>query len=197
MLNTKNSSKLAGVSGAVDTGGAPLSVTGAGFVNQLTVLEFTDPTTPFSTGTQYTFHAGSDTSLTAQSVQQDPALTDVRACTVTGCSKAVKADKLWVYPPGKPSVTSVSPASGPAAGGTNVTIGGVNLGCPIGVFFGATAAKSFAKVPGLLDCDSTTTVTAVSPKGKKGTKVKVAVETVGSFFSHTGNGVTEAFFTYK
>jgi hypothetical protein len=197
VVNTKNSSKLAGVSGAVDTGGAPLSVTGSGFANQLTVLEFTDPTTPFSTGTQYMFHATGDTGVTAQSVQQDPALTDVRACTVTGCSKAVKTDKLWVYPPGKPSVTSVSPSSGPAAGGTKVTIDGHNLGCPIGVFFGTTAAKSFAKVPGLLDCGATNTVTAVSPKGRKGTKVTVSVETVGSFFSHTGHGTTNAHFTYK
>jgi hypothetical protein len=197
VVNTKNSSKLAGVSGAVDTGGAPLSVAGSGFASQVTVLEFTDPTTPFSMGTQYTFHASGDTSVSAQSVQQDPALVDVRACTVTGCSKAVKTDKLWVYPPGKPSVTSVSPSSGPAAGGTKVTLGGSNLGCPIGVFFGTTAAKSFAKVPGLLDCDSTTSVTAVSPKGKKGAKVPVSVETVGSFFSHTGNGTTKAFFTYK
>ena len=184
VVNTSNSSKLAGVSGAVDTGGAPLAVAGSGFAKQLTVLEFTDPTTPFSTGTQYMFHAASDTSLSAQSVQQDPALTDVRACTVTGCSKAVKTDQLWVYPPGKPSVTSVSPSSGPAAGGTKVTISGNNLGCPIGVFFGKTAAKSFAKVPGLLDCGATNVVTAVSPKGKKGTKAKVFVETVGSFFSH-------------
>ena len=62
---------------------------------------------------------------------------------------------------------------------------------------GRRLAKSFAKVPGLLDCGATNTVTAVSPKGKKGTKVAVSVETVGSFFSHTGHGTTNAHFTYK
>jgi hypothetical protein len=198
VVNTKNHSELSGVFGAVDTGGAPLRVAGTGFAGgQLINLEFNDPTTPFSTGTQYTFTVAGDKGLTTQSVQQNAALVDVRACTVTGCSKAVKADKLWIYPPGKSDVTSVSPSSGPAAGGTKVTIGGVNLGCPIGVFFGSTPAKKFAATPGLLDCGSTVTLTATSPAGKKGTKAAVSVETVGSFFSHTGHGTSNAKFTYK
>ena len=59
-----------------------------------------------------------------------PALDDVRLCTVTGCSTAGHGDRVLVYPPGRPQVTSLSPDSGPAAGGTLVTIGGRNLGLP-------------------------------------------------------------------
>ena len=58
VVNTKNSSKLAGVSGAVDTGGAPLSVTGSG-LRQPARPCWSSPTRRRRSrpGTQYTFHA--------------------------------------------------------------------------------------------------------------------------------------------
>jgi len=161
------------------------------------VIEFNDTTSPFSAGTQYTFTANGDTSLSARTVAQNPALTDVQVCTVSGCSKAVKADRLYVYPPGNPDVTSVSPSSGPAVGGTKLTISGHNLGCPLGVFFGAAPARSFTPQPAPLDCGSTITLTATSPKGKAGTKVPVRVETIESFFAHAGHGTSTGTFTYK
>jgi hypothetical protein len=91
----------------------------------------------------------------------------------------------------------VRPASGPAAGGTKVTIGGGNLGCPLGVFFGSVKAASFTPVQALLDCASTTAVQAVSPKGKSGTKVAVLVETIEGFFTGSGRGITSVRFAYK
>ena len=57
-----------------------------------------------------------------------------------------------------PTVTSVSPNSGPAAGGTKVTITGTNLTQVTGIAFGANQATSFS-------CPSSTTCTAVSPAG--------------------------------
>ena len=80
------------------------------------MVDFTDTKSPFSTGTQYTFNVASNGSLSTQTVQQNPALVDVQRCTVTGCSRAVKADRLYLYPPGNPHVISVSPSSGRAAG---------------------------------------------------------------------------------
>jgi hypothetical protein len=113
-------------------------------------------------------------------VQQNPALADVLLCTVTGCSRAVHADRLYLYQPGNPHVTSVSPPSGPAAGHTKVTIHGANLGCALAVFFGKVKASSFTQPAARLDCGSTITLLATSPAGNAGAKVGVSVETIES-----------------
>ena len=146
----------------------------------------------------YRFAVTSNASLRTQTVGQNPALVDVRLCTVSGCSKIGPADRLYLYPPGNPRVTSAKPASGPAAGGTKVTIGGGNLGCPLGVFFGKVNAKSFTPAQALLDCASTTAVRAVSPpRGRSDAKVPVSVETIERFFTGSGYGASAARFTYK
>lgn len=69
----------------------------------------------------------------------------------------------------QPSVTAVSPASGPTAGGVEVTITGTNLGQATGVSFGAAAASSVHVL-------SATTVTAIAPAHAVGT-VDVSVVT--------------------
>jgi alpha-tubulin suppressor-like RCC1 family protein len=69
-----------------------------------------------------------------------------------------------------PSVTSVSPSSGPTAGGTEVTIGGANLSGATSVRFGANAATSFSVL-------SAGSISAVAPPGS-GT-VDVTVTTPG------------------
>jgi len=198
VVNTINSTELDGTYGAPDTGRTPIQVSGQGFAGQLIApIEFADTSSPFSLGTQYTFTVNGNTSLATQTVAQNPALVDVRLCTVTGCSRNRPADLLYIYPPGNPRVTSVSPASGPAAGGTKVTIGGNNLGCPLEVFFGNVKAESFTLVKALLDCGSTTTVRATSPPGTAGTEVGVTVGTIESYFTGSGRGTTTARFTYK
>jgi IPT/TIG domain len=197
LANTQNRKTLNGTYGAPDSGGTAISVRGNGFTDQLSVIEFTDVESPFSTGTQYMFKVASDSSLSTQTVGQNPALVNVRLCTVSGCSRAVKADQLYLYPPGNPHVSSVSPSSGPAAGGTKVTVDGNNLGCAIAVFFGKAKAKKFTQGPSPLDCGSTSTLTATSPKGKAGEKVLVRVETIESYFANAGHGTSRARFTYK
>jgi pro-kumamolisin-like protein/IPT/TIG domain-containing protein len=190
--------KLDGIGGAADTGGTPIKISGRGFSGQLIApVEFTDSRSPFSLGTQYSLTVASDTAVATQTVGQNPALVDVQLCTATGCSKTSKADRLYLYPPGIARVGSVTPASGPAAGGTKVTISGGNLGCPLAVFFGKVKAKSVTPVQALLDCASTTAVRAVSPKGKAGSKVPVSVETFEGFFTGGGHGTTSAKFTYR
>ena len=72
---------------------------------------------------------------------------------------------------GTPTVTSISPISGPAVGGTAVTITGTNLTGATAVYFGTTAATSFTVV-------SDTSITATSPAGTAGT-VDVTVTTAG------------------
>ena len=55
-------------------------------------------------------------------MSQNPALANVQVCTVTGCSLNPPSDELWLYEPGAPTVNSVTPDSGPAAGGTAVRL---------------------------------------------------------------------------
>jgi serine/threonine protein kinase len=72
-------------------------------------------------------------------------------------------------PPARPVVTGISPNSGPAAGGTSVTITGKNLSSATGVSFGGAGGK--------ITADSSTRITATSPSGS-GT-VNITVTTKG------------------
>jgi hypothetical protein len=188
--------RLEGMSGAVDTGGAPLTITGKGMLGQVTLARFDDSASPPSEGTNYAVSAVSDRKLTTQTVSQNPALANVQVCTVTGCSAISKADLLFLYPPGQPEVESLKPSSGSAAGGTKVVVRGQNLGCPLAVAFGSEEAASFTPVQALLACGSTTTLDALSPAGTAGSKVPVTVTTAESYFTDAGEEPTKALFTY-
>jgi len=74
-------------------------------------------------------------------------------------------------PPPAPAVTSVSPSSGPMAGGTSVTITGTTLSGASSVKFGSAAASSFT-------VNSDTSITATSPAGQVGA-ADVTVTTPG------------------
>lgn len=81
-----------------------------------------------------------------------------------------------------PTVTSVSPASGPTAGGTAATITGTNFTGATAVKFGATNATSFSVT-------NATTIAATAPAGAAGA-VTVAVTTSG------GTGSKASAYTY-
>ncbi|MFX3575933.1 putative Ig domain-containing protein [Ralstonia mannitolilytica] len=81
-----------------------------------------------------------------------------------------------------PTVTSVSPSSGPTAGGTSVTITGTNFAGTTAVKFGATNASSFT-------VNSATSITATAPAGAAGT-VDVTVTNA------SGTSPTSAFDRY-
>jgi hypothetical protein len=94
----------------------------------------------------------------------------VTVTTPGGSSAATSADQ---YTYKAPSVSSVSPSSGPAAGGTRVTISGVDLQGATGVAFGSTQASGFT-------VNSTgTKITVTAPAGTHGT-VDVTVTTPGA-----------------
>ncbi len=71
-----------------------------------------------------------------------------------------------------PGVSSLSPASGPAAGGTSVTIQGQDFTGTTAVSFGGTPSASF-------NVDSDAQITAVSPPGQPGA-VDVGIENPGA-----------------
>ena len=77
-----------------------------------------------------------------------------------------------------PAVTLISPTSGPAAGGTSVTIGGTDFNGVTGVSFGAKAASSFTvESEGKITAVSPAVVTAVSPAVAAAEAVDVSVTT--------------------
>jgi large repetitive protein len=183
--------------GAADTGGAPMAISGRGFDQAVGPLEFVDVATGASIfATQYTYTVLNDSSISTESVASNPGLDDVEVCSVTACSLNPPSDYFYLYPPGNPVVTSVTPASGPASGGTKIAIRGQNLGCVTGVFFGTVAAEKFSNAQAILDCGSTTVVHATAPPGRAGTTVKVTVTTVESDFTGTGPSKSSASFTY-
>jgi large repetitive protein len=81
---------------------------------------------------------------------------DITVTTPAGTSTDGAADH-YTYTAG-PAVTALSPARGPATGGTSVTITGANLTGASAVTFGATAATGFTVV-------SATQITATAPSG--------------------------------
>jgi Pro-kumamolisin, activation domain/IPT/TIG domain len=184
------------------TGGAVLVIKGKGL--QVTnSVQFTDVGPAgaefgFSTKTAFTLGKVSATSVTLTTPGDQPGIDQVSACDVSGCSAALSSgDTFTYYPLGTPKVSSVSVAKGKA--GTKVTIDGSNLGFVEAVYFGKVKAKTFANVPALLDCGSTTQLTAVVPPGKAGSKVEIRVVTLESEVTGTGQSARnpKVTFTYK
>ena len=143
-----------------DTGGDQVTVTG----NYLTGGTMAFGGSAVTTSCTQTTCTG----LSAGSFTDGPA--DVTVKTASGISATTAADKFTYHKPGPPSVSGVSPAAGPAGGGTRVVITGANLTGGT-VDFGATPAAA-------VTCTSATSCSAVSPTGAVGA-VDVAVATDG------------------
>ncbi|MDR3584709.1 MAG: cell wall-binding repeat-containing protein [Desulfosporosinus sp.] len=103
----------------------------------------------------------------------DAMLTEGKTYTVTAAKTGYTfgtAQNVVVPAAPVPTITGISPASGPAAGGDTITINGTNLSVVNAVYFGSTSATSF-------NLGSDTSLTAVAPAGS-GT-VDVTVYSLG------------------
>jgi len=110
----------------------------------------------FGTTPAASFTVLSPTSITAVS-PPGTGTVDVTVSTPEGTSPTGAQDRFsYDVPP--PSITEVSPTSGPEAGGTTVTVSGTDLTGTTAVKFGATSATSFT-------INSDTSLTAISPGG--------------------------------
>jgi hypothetical protein len=184
------------------TGGAVLMIRGKGLQDTSSV-QFTDvgkagAADGFSTKTAFTLTNVTATSVTLTTPGDQPGIDQVSACDVSACSTPkASEDTFTYYPLGTPKVISVSPAKGKT--GTKVTINGANLGFIEAVYFGKVKAKTFANVAALLDCGSTTQVTAIAPPGRAGSKVEIRVVTLEAEITGTGESARnrKATFTYK
>ena len=130
-------------------GGTAVTITGGGFIGATSVQFGTSPATSFT--------VVSDSQITATS----PAGTgtvDVTVSNDTGTSATSTADQFTYTVPGAPTVSGISPNSGPTGGGTTVIITGSGFTDATSVRFGATSVPAFA-------VNSSTRITATSPAG--------------------------------
>lgn len=156
----------------------------------ITGLSFTGTVSVNFGGTSVAFTLVNDTTLTVTAPAHAAGQVDVLVTTGLGTSTNTAADN-YTYQE-LPAVTAISPTTGPAAGGTVVTITGTNLLGATAVTFGGTAATTFTVV-------NATTITATSPVHAVGTvdvlvttPVGTSANTAADNFIYTGGPTVTA-----
>ncbi|HEY6506403.1 MAG TPA: IPT/TIG domain-containing protein [Vicinamibacterales bacterium] len=163
-------------------GGTIVVITGTGFTGATAVT--------FGGTAATTFTVNGATQITATAPAKAAGTVDILVTTPAGTSPNTPDDN-FLYGTG-PSITSISPAQGPVAGGTTVTITGTGFTGATAVMFGSTAATSFTVA-------SDTSITAVSPAGANGvvrisvvTPLGTSADTAADNFTY-GTGATVTF----
>ncbi len=119
------------------------------------------------------------TTITATTPAGSAGATTVTVTNTGGQSGSLASAFTYIAPP---TVTSVSPNNGPAAGGTAVTITGTNYAAGATVKFGSTAATNVTVV-------NSTTITATTPAGSAGA-VTVTVTNSNGLSGSLASGFT-------
>ncbi len=138
-------------------GGTSITVTGTGFTGATGVQFGPNPAVSFS--------VVSNTQLTATS-PAGAGTVDVVVNTLGGKSATSAANRFTYSDTPVPTVTGISPTSGPAAGATSVTVTGTGFIGATAVSFGPNPATSFT-------VDSGTQISAISPAGSGTVDVRV------------------------
>jgi IPT/TIG domain len=154
-------------------GGTSVTITGTNFTNVTAV-------TIGGTAVQFKVVVNS-TTITATTAAHVAGVADTVVTTTSGTSTISSADQFTYT--SKPTVSGISPNTGPIAGGTSVTITGTNLTGATSVLFGSTPATIVVNGPN--------SITATAPPGT-GT-VNVTVTTI----SGTSAVSTPDQFTYS
>jgi hypothetical protein len=141
-------------------GGTKVTIAGTGFTGA-TGVSFGD--TPAAS-----FTVNSSTSMTVVAPAASAGTVEVTV-TNSGGTSAPGASEFAFVP--APSVSSLSPATGPVSGGTEVTITGVNLTGATQVTFGGTPTEFWV--------NDDSSITAISPAAESADSVSVRVTTVG------------------
>jgi hypothetical protein len=161
------------------------------------VFQAKNPAT-FTTSASLAISNQTETSLTVTIPQLQTFPTDVLVCSATGCSQPDPAvDTFQEAYAGRPIVSSSGPASGPAHGGTIVTIQGSLDAEVTAVDFGRTPATIVSEAEGF----PSGPLIVLAPPGKAGTKVSITITTVGGTFTKPPQPrsapTRDAVFTYK
>jgi hypothetical protein len=142
------------------TGGTSVTITGTEFGGGVSRVTFGGVDAQ-------SFKVLSGTSIVAVAPAENAAQVDVTVTTPFGTSPLVSADHYKFTP----IVEAITPNSGPAAGGTSVTITGTGFALGASattIKFGATKAK-------VVECSSSTTCTAIAPAHEAATVDVVAI----------------------
>ena len=151
-------------------GGTSVTITGTHFTGPISVT--------IGGALATTFTLVSATSITATTPSGTAGTASVLVTTPGGTNSA---NTLYTYV-AAPTVTAISPTSGPTTGGTAVTITGTNFTGATSVTIGGAAATSVVVV-------NPTTITANTPAGAAGT-ASVLVTTAG------GTNAANSLYTY-
>ncbi|WP_328296185.1 IPT/TIG domain-containing protein [Kineococcus sp. NBC_00420] len=149
---------ITSISPTTATAGDTVTITGTDFVG-LSAIKF---------GTLGASGSYSNTSITTTVPSGGAGTVDLAITAAGGTSTATTASK-FTFKTTAPSITTISPTAGPVAGGTSVTLTGINFTGATAVKFGTVAAKSFT-------VNSATSITAVSAAGSAAT-VDITVTT--------------------
>ena len=153
-----------------------LTITGHGLQDVNTVVVELQGDLDFLYSTSTAISGQSDTSLTVTLPSGFAAPADVLACSATSCSNPnPKVDTLTLAYPGRPSISAVGPHSGPAHGGTIVTIQGALDSELTAVHFGSAKARILSAP----ELTASGTIVVVAPPGTAGKKVSVTISTLG------------------
>jgi hypothetical protein len=136
-------------SSGTETGGQSVTITGTNFTS-------TTESVDFGTTSATNFTESNPDLLIAISPAEAAGAVNVTVTTIGGTSATSSADTYTFVTNPAPTVTDISPTSGPTAGGTSVTVTGTNFASVSAVDFGATAATTFT-------VNSATSITATSP----------------------------------
>jgi hypothetical protein len=115
-------------------GGSSVTITGTGFTGAGGVS--------FGTLAASSYTVLSDTQIKAITPTEGAGIVDVRVTNISGTSPTSSADQYMFVPP-QPAVTAVSPNTDTTAGGTPITIHGMNFTNATGVFFGTAPATVY------------------------------------------------------
>ena len=163
--------------GGPSTGGTKLRVKGSG-ISSVKIVEFASQVSPgYGASISVAISSRAGNSLTVRTPADLPGPVDVLLCSVTACSRPnPRVDTFVYYSLGHPSVSHIDRRSGPAAGGSVVTLFGQGLNGASGVRFGAALSTRLRTAPGFPDGDPYL-LSTLAPPGRAGSTVPVRVVT--------------------
>jgi hypothetical protein len=145
-------------------GGTQVTITGSGLTGVTGVQ--------FGSAAATNVAVNSDTNITATAPAGQAGAVDVTVIGPGGTSATSSADQFTYIPPPVPTVTSVSPGSGPSTGGTPVTITGTGFTGATAVNFGPGNTANFSVT-------NDTTIMATAPPNATLGPLDVTVTTPG------------------
>ncbi len=165
------------VLGGPSSGGTAIVVKGSDMAGVRSVRFVSEVASGYGASTSAVVSAVSATSLHVVAPSDLPGPVDVEPCTASGCAPPdPKVDTFVYFTPGRPSLSTVTPRSGPASGGTRVVMFGDNLDGALAVRFGKLETRLLASTRDYPDGDPFVLVADATP-GPAGTTVPVTVVT--------------------